>query len=235
MKKVIKLTVLSAVSIATILTPLETAFADMQFSYGDNLTKRMREMRRNMDSQIEDMRKRMDANFHPRTFSTYPSLEKHHHRIHTSHHHPHHHVEHTRREQTHYHIERKTHSYVERKKTTHRHIHEYITPNIFGDTLTAGIIGLAAGAILGNIFKQPKQQPQVVYQAVPQGQVMYQQVPQKQVIYEMQSKTTYQPLHEPWTHDWLQYCKKKYRSFNSKTGTFRGYDGLNHFCYAPLN
>ncbi|WP_375609907.1 BA14K family protein, partial [Bartonella sp. AC53GZZY] len=25
------------------------------------------------------------------------------------------------------------------------------------------------------------------------------------------------------------------RSFNPKTGTFRGSDGLNHVCYAPIN
>lgn len=37
---------------------------------------------------------------------------------------------------------------------------------------------------------------------------------------------------EPWTPEWQNYCSNRYRSFNLNTGTFRGYDGLNHFCVA---
>lgn len=37
---------------------------------------------------------------------------------------------------------------------------------------------------------------------------------------------------EPWTHDWYRYCTRRYRSFNPNTGTFRGYDGKDHFCVA---
>ncbi|MEO1702493.1 MAG: BA14K family protein [Pseudomonadota bacterium] len=35
---------------------------------------------------------------------------------------------------------------------------------------------------------------------------------------------------EPWTPGWLAWCKERYRSFNEHTGTYRGYDGLDHFC-----
>ena len=35
---------------------------------------------------------------------------------------------------------------------------------------------------------------------------------------------------EPWSQGWYQYCNQKFRSFNPKTGTYRGYDGLDHFC-----
>lgn len=35
---------------------------------------------------------------------------------------------------------------------------------------------------------------------------------------------------EPWSRAWLDACKSRYRSFNPETGTFRGYDGLDHFC-----
>ncbi|MBL1404928.1 MAG: BA14K family protein [Rhizobiales bacterium] len=38
--------------------------------------------------------------------------------------------------------------------------------------------------------------------------------------------------YEPWTQQWQNYCSNRYRSFNPNTGTFRGYDGLNHFCVA---
>ncbi|MFK7902364.1 MAG: BA14K family protein [Nitratireductor sp.] len=36
--------------------------------------------------------------------------------------------------------------------------------------------------------------------------------------------------YEPWSQEWFSYCKSKFRSFNPTTGTYLGYDGLNHFC-----
>lgn len=35
---------------------------------------------------------------------------------------------------------------------------------------------------------------------------------------------------EPWSQGWHRWCDDRYRSFNAKTGTFRGYDGKDHFC-----
>lgn len=35
---------------------------------------------------------------------------------------------------------------------------------------------------------------------------------------------------EPWTAEWRRYCEQRYRSFNAITGTYRGYDGKDHFC-----
>ncbi|MEO1745817.1 MAG: BA14K family protein, partial [Pseudomonadota bacterium] len=35
---------------------------------------------------------------------------------------------------------------------------------------------------------------------------------------------------EPWTPGWYRWCDNRYRSFNAETGTFRGYDGRDHFC-----
>ncbi|WP_336288214.1 MULTISPECIES: BA14K family protein [unclassified Bartonella] len=139
---------------------------------------------------------------------------------------------HTRRERHHTRREQKTHHYthVERNHHTHKH---YVERNDSGDTLAAGILGLAAGAILGNVLKQPEQ-PQVIYQTAPQSQVVYQEVPQTQIIYEVQPGTVYQNAQQLGAADWLRYCKAKYRSFNPKTGTYRGHDGKDHFCYAPL-
>ena len=37
---------------------------------------------------------------------------------------------------------------------------------------------------------------------------------------------------EPWTDAWFDYCRARYRSFNSRTGTFTGYDGIKYFCQA---
>lgn len=36
--------------------------------------------------------------------------------------------------------------------------------------------------------------------------------------------------YEPWTPEWQSWCSSSYRSFNPRTGTFRGYDGRDHFC-----
>ncbi|WP_375616079.1 MULTISPECIES: BA14K family protein [unclassified Bartonella] len=138
------------------------------------------------------------------------------------HHHHHHHHYH--------HVENKTYHYVERKKTKHRNIHI----DNSGDALAMGVLGLATGTILGTVFKKPEQ-PQIVYQTAPQQMVVYQQIPQEQIIYEVQQTATYQPLQQSWESDWLQYCKKKYRSFNPKTGTFRDRNGVEHLCYAPIN
>lgn len=35
---------------------------------------------------------------------------------------------------------------------------------------------------------------------------------------------------EPWSKEWFGWCVKRYRSFNPETGTYRGYDGADHFC-----
>ncbi|WP_254493746.1 BA14K family protein [Bartonella sp. B1099] len=240
MKKSSKLAVLSVVSATTVLMPLSTALANMKWMHSEShIDQQINDMRRSMDKQMEDMKKGMHSYFPSYHSNSHSTFE----RYHSSHTHPHHHVDHKRREHNRHHVERKTYRYVERKKTTHRHIHEHhVTRDNSGDAVAAGILGLAAGAILGNVLKKPEQ-PQIIYQPMPQRQVVYQevpqvvyqQVPQTQILYESQSTATYQPFQQPWTRGWLQYCKKKYRSFNPKTGTFRGYDGQDHFCYAPLN
>ena len=35
---------------------------------------------------------------------------------------------------------------------------------------------------------------------------------------------------EPWSPGWYDYCKRKFRSFSAKSGTYLGYDGKRHFC-----
>ena len=37
---------------------------------------------------------------------------------------------------------------------------------------------------------------------------------------------------EPWSPEWYEYCSNRYRSFSSRSGTFTGYDGQQHFCVA---
>ncbi len=72
----------------------------------------------------------------------------------------------------------------------------------YGGAAAAGIMGLAAGAIIGGAIAESRQ-PRVYYG----------------------------PL-RPWTPAWYNWCESSYRSFNPRTGTFRGYDGRDHFCVA---
>jgi len=37
---------------------------------------------------------------------------------------------------------------------------------------------------------------------------------------------------EPWTGEWYDYCRTRYRTFNANDGTFRDYDGIRKFCQA---
>lgn len=35
---------------------------------------------------------------------------------------------------------------------------------------------------------------------------------------------------EPWSPEWYDYCRARFRSFDPKSGTYLGYDGRRHFC-----
>jgi len=79
------------------------------------------------------------------------------------------------------------------------------------DALVLGIIGLGAAAIIGGAIANSNNPP-----------VIYQQPSAPRAV----SGGRY----EPWSNSWFQYCSNKYRSFNASTGTYRGYDGRDHFC-----
>lgn len=71
-----------------------------------------------------------------------------------------------------------------------------------GGAVAAGVIGgLALGAILGAAASAPPPPPPGYY-ARP---------------YAVDS-------------DWIAYCSSKYRSFDPRSGTYLGYDGLRHPC-----
>ncbi|WP_448786492.1 BA14K family protein [Brucella intermedia] len=97
-----------------------------------------------------------------------------------------------------------------------------------GDAVAAGVIGLAAGALIGSALSQPQPtyvQPAPVYAPPPPPPAYYPAAPARQVTY-------YRAGYEPWSRGWYQYCSDRYRSFNPNTGTYRGYDGRDHFCSA---
>lgn len=46
--------------------------------------------------------------------------------------------------------------------------------------------------------------------------------------YYAEPSYNYRPA--PWSPAWYDYCFDRYRSFNPRTGYFKGYDGEYHFC-----
>lgn len=131
------------------------------------------------------------------------------------------------------------------KPRRHQPRHVQRKRNNNGDLVAAGVIGLALGAIIAseaNRNKQPRYDayrqpaPQPTYQYDNYGQRVpldYYQAPAQQAPrYNQPEVITYEDSVslEPWTPGWREWCSNRYRSFNAQTGTFRGYDGFDHFC-----
>ena len=109
-----------------------------------------------------------------------------------------------------------------------------------GDLLGAAVLGIIGGAIIAGalsnaaqnqpVYETPVhpryQAPAPVYQApAPVYQApIYPPAPSgPQVI-------TYAGSLEPWSQGWYEWCDARYRSFDPERGTYRGYDGRDHFC-----
>lgn len=85
--------------------------------------------------------------------------------------------------------------------------------NDAGAAVAAGVIGLAAGAILLGAMSQPSR-------AAP-APSYYPPAPYPGTV---------SPGYQPWSPAWYQYCANRYRSFNPSTGTFTTYQGEQRFC-----
>lgn len=136
--------------------------------------------------------------------------------------------------------QRHGHSYSRKRKKSSK-----------GDLIAAGVIGLALGAIIAsesnknkrshrNTYNRPAPQPSYQYDNYGQPYAG-QRIPldhygnpvsQAPRSYNQPEVITYQGSAslEPWTPGWREWCSNRYRSFNAQTGTFRGYDGFDHFC-----
>lgn len=88
------------------------------------------------------------------------------------------------------------------------------------DAIALGIIGLGVGAIIGGAIANSNNNPQVIHRPAPVRD------------YDRPRVVNGGGSFEPWTESWFRYCSNRYRSFNASTGTYRGYDGLDHFCVA---
>ncbi len=119
----------------------------------------------------------------------------------------------------------------------HRHRHKN------NDAIAAGVIGLAAGAIVGGLLSESRRDNDRVYIDPPYrprqpgwsyhygSSSHWEYEPEVTVrpVYQ-QRPTYYRPAMEPWSREWFRYCSNRYRSFDGRTGTFMGYDGQRHFC-----
>ena len=108
-----------------------------------------------------------------------------------------------------------------------------------GDAIAAGVLGLAAGALIGGALANDRPPPDAnryyddgyYNDGYYDREVRVRPAPVRR--YYVEPRVVYADRYaEPWTRDWYEYCSDRYRSFNSRTGTFTGNDGEQHFCTA---
>lgn len=125
-----------------------------------------------------------------------------------------------------------------------RHGYYHNDYNSNGDLVAAGVLGLAVGALAAGVATAPRYyEPAPIY-----GEPVYVEPAYREPVrvyreprprpapdrgYYVEPEVVYATgAFEPWSAEWYDYCEGRYRSFNPRTGTFTGYDGLQHFCQA---
>ncbi|MDE1994490.1 MAG: BA14K family protein [Rhizobiaceae bacterium] len=106
-----------------------------------------------------------------------------------------------------------------------------------GNGWALGAAGLATGLIVGSaIASQPRYvEPGPVYvdpDYAPPPPYDYRAPPRR--VYVERDVGYYAPEDglRPWSPQWMRYCYDRYGSFDGRTGTYLGYDGMRHFCTA---
>ena len=106
-----------------------------------------------------------------------------------------------------------------------------------GDALAAGVAGLAVGALIGGALATPPRRHYVDDYSVLEGPID----DEPDYVYRT-NRVVVRPAYverrvviessgyRPWTRQWMRYCSMRYRSFDPSSGTFIGYDGMEHFC-----
>ena len=103
-----------------------------------------------------------------------------------------------------------------------------------GDAIAAGVLGLAAGALIGGALandQPPRYADRYYDDGYYERDVVVRPAPVRR--YYAEPRVVYNEGYaQPWTRDWYDYCSDRYRTFNARTGTFTGNDGEQHFCTA---
>lgn len=115
-----------------------------------------------------------------------------------------------------------------------------------GDMVAAGVLGLAVGAIAGAATAAPRYyEPEPLYGEPVYAEPVYREPVYREPVYRERVYREVRPSRryyaaapayagglEPWSQEWYDYCESRYRSFNERTGTYTGYDGVKRFCQA---
>jgi hypothetical protein len=113
----------------------------------------------------------------------------------------------------------------------HRHYDRHSSNS--GDLVAAGILGLAVGALAIGAANASRPEYRVYDDYdYPRDRRYYSDRSYYPVRREYVVDEGYAGAMEPWTPEWYRYCEDRYRSFDARSGTFRGYDGRDHFCVA---
>ncbi|WP_421857612.1 BA14K family protein [Oricola sp.] len=112
------------------------------------------------------------------------------------------------------------HRRIHRKKGVVRYRPYKVRRHHNNDAAIAALLGIAGGAIIAGSIANSHRAPREIYVVPDRG---YSRSRNPRII-------TYESTLEPWTRGWYRWCDDRYRSFNPRTGTFRGYDGRDHFC-----
>ena len=97
-----------------------------------------------------------------------------------------------------------------------------------------GAAGLATGLIVGSAIANQPRYYDDEYAASPR---YYddEYAPAPSYYYRPAPRAYYVPVAgslRPWTPAWSRYCYDRYMTFDDRTGTYVGNDGVRHFCLA---
>jgi BA14K-like protein len=113
-----------------------------------------------------------------------------------------------------------------RRNNRYNHYNRYDS----GDVVAAGVLGLAVGALAAGVAAAARP-GYYYYDRVPAyGEPVYRERVYREGPVRAYQARTYARGLEPWSPEWYDYCESRYRSFNPRTGTFTGYDGVRRFC-----
>jgi len=111
----------------------------------------------------------------------------------------------------------------------HRPRHHYRHGGRVDDGTAAAILGITGLAIVGGALAHqnrtlPSHADPAYRHRSPRAGGHYPPAPSGPNV------ITYESSLEPWSPGWFEWCDARYRSFNPQRGTYRGYDGKDHFC-----